>query len=151
MKVHGALVFATGVLFAVGLGISGMTEPAKVVGFLDFTGAWDPSLAFVMLGAVGVHLFLFRLITGRAAPLFAPRFAIPTRGSIDTALLAGAAIFGLGWGLGGYCPAPAIVSAGARSSPALIMTVSMAVGIAAYEGCGYLRKRTMARPAGEPA
>jgi uncharacterized protein len=133
VSLRGALVFAAGMLFAAGLALSGMTEPAKVVGFLDFSGDWDPSLAFVMLGAVGVYLFFYRLIVRRRAPLFAPAFAIPEKRPIDARLLTGAAIFGFGWGLAGYCPAPAFVAAGARSSPALVLTASMVAGIALFE------------------
>jgi uncharacterized membrane protein YedE/YeeE len=149
VNLRGLLVFATGVLFAAGLALSGMTQPAKVIAFLDFAGAWDPSLAFVMLGAVSVHLFFYRLIVRRGAPVLAPAFAIPKNRAIDGRLLAGASIFGLGWGLAGYCPAPAFVAAGARSSPALIMAVSMAAGIALFELWDAARSR--AHPAEKAA
>jgi uncharacterized membrane protein YedE/YeeE len=99
-----------GVLFGAGLVIGGMTEPAKVRGFLDFFGAWDPTLMFVMGGAVSVHWLAYRWVRGRKAPLIASAFQIPSRKDIDLKLLAGAALFGFGWGLGGYCPGPAVAS-----------------------------------------
>jgi uncharacterized membrane protein YedE/YeeE len=110
-----AISFLCGVLFAVGLGLAGMTSPAKVLAFLDVTSrAWDPSLAFVMAGAIGVHFFFARraLRVSRAggAPVAAPRFYLPEESDLDRSLLVGAALFGIGWGLAGYCPGPALVS-----------------------------------------
>ena len=102
--------FACGLIFAIGLGLAGMTQPAKVIGFLDLTGAWDPSLAFVMGGAVLVGLIAFPLILARRRPWLGGRFALPERNDIDAPLVAGAALFGMGWGLSGYCPGPALVS-----------------------------------------
>lgn len=99
-----------GVLFGVGLVVSGMTLPSKVAGFLDFTGAWDPTLVFVMGGAIAVHAVVYRVVRGRASPLLAERFQLPTRKDVDARLVLGAAIFGLGWGLGGLCPGPAVTS-----------------------------------------
>lgn len=110
-----AIAGVCGLLFGIGLGISGMTSPAKVLGFLDVTSsAWDPSLAFVMAGAIGVHV-LFARYAARAgkdgkAPLAAPRFFLPEKTTIDRPLLFGAALFGVGWGLSGICPGPGIVS-----------------------------------------
>lgn len=105
-----ASALAAGILFGLGLVVGGMTVPAKVVGFLDFTGDWDPTLMFVMGGAIAVHAIVYRVVRGRASPLFAERFQLPTRKDIDARLVLGAAIFGLGWGLGGYCPGPAVTS-----------------------------------------
>jgi uncharacterized membrane protein YedE/YeeE len=119
----------SGALFAVGLAVSGMTRPAKVVGFLDLSGAWDPSLAFVMLGAIGVHFVATRLITRRARPLFEERFHLPTRKDLDARLLLGAALFGVGWGLGGFCPGPGLVSAASGSLPAFVFVVGMTLGM----------------------
>lgn len=127
MKALGS-AFAAGVLFAVGLGISGMTKPSKVVGFLDPFGAWDASLAFVMIGAIGVHLVAQRLITKRPSPLFDVRFHLPTRKDVDARLVLGAAIFGAGWGLGGFCPGPALVSAASGTLSALVFVGGMTVG-----------------------
>src|SRR5262245_52978645 len=106
------IAFSSGALFAVGLVISGMTQPAKVIGFLDFAGAWDASLAFVMVGALAVHLVAYRIVARRTAPVFANAFEIPTATAVDRRLVWGAAIFGVGWGLAGYCPGPVLVSLG---------------------------------------
>ena len=119
----------SGLLFGVGLVVSGMTKPAKVAGFLDLFGAWDASLAFVMMGAIAVHLVAYRLIARRASPLFDTRFHLPTRRDIDARLLVGAAIFGVGWGLGGYCPGPGLVSAASGALPAIVFVVAMTVGM----------------------
>lgn len=118
-----------GVLFAAGLGLGGMTQPSKVLAFLDFGGAWDPSLAFVMLGAVATHAFAYRLIRGRTAPLFADAFQIPKRTDVDWKLIGGASVFGIGWGLGGYCPGPAVVSLGGGSVQPLVFVVMMVLGM----------------------
>lgn len=103
-------VFLCGVLFAVGLGVAGMTQPAKIIAFLDITGEWDPSLMFVMAGAVGVNIVLYRFTLKRGRPLLDTEFTIPSRRHINGRLLGGAALFGVGWGLSGYCPGPAWVS-----------------------------------------
>jgi uncharacterized membrane protein YedE/YeeE len=101
-----------GLIFGSGLILAGMTQPAKVVGFLNLLGDWDPSLAFVMVGAIGVHFLAYRLVPRMQAPLWAPRFGIPTMTQLDARQLGGAALFGLGWGLGGYCPGPGYYLAG---------------------------------------
>lgn len=134
--------FAAGLLFAVGLVVGGMTQPAKIVGFLDFAGDWDPSLAFVMLGAIGVHAISYRLIMKRPSPLFAPKFLVPTRRDIDVSLVAGSALFGIGWALGGFCPGPAITSLGAVSTNAALFVVALLGGHWAF--AGYTRLRTLA-------
>ncbi len=102
--------FFCGLLFGIGLVVSGMSDPAKVLNFLDFTGTWDPSLAFVMGGAVITAFIGFRVVLGRSAPVFAGRFNLPTKSDVDGQLLTGAAVFGLGWGLGGFCPGPAFTA-----------------------------------------
>ena len=127
-----------GLVFAAGLALSGMTNPGKVVGFLDVTGAWDASLAFVMLGAIGVHFVARRFILRLEKPVYGPRFDVPTKTSLDVGLVAGAAIFGAGWGIAGYCPGPALVSAGAGSLSALVFVCTMAVGMAAYRAVRFL-------------
>jgi uncharacterized protein len=121
--------FAAGALFALGLGVAGMTLPSKVIGFLDITGAWDPSLAFVMIGAIATHLVLLRLILRRAGPVFGGSFQIPTRKDIDAKLVAGAALFGIGWGLGGYCPGPALASLVTLAPAVLVVVAAMAAGM----------------------
>ena len=121
--------FAAGLLFAAGLGVAGMTQPAKVFGFLDITGNWDPSLAFVMLGAIAVHATAVRGILRRRAPLFAVRFALPTRRDVDARLVTGAALFGAGWGLVGYCPGPALTALGGSVPAAAIFVPAMVAGM----------------------
>jgi uncharacterized protein len=123
------VVFVSGALFGAGLAISGMTRPAKVIGFLDVFGDWDPSLAFVMMGAIAVHFVAYRLVSGRSAPLFGAKFAIPTRKDIDLRLLAGAAIFGVGWGIGGYCPGPGITSLATGAVSVMVFVLAMVVGM----------------------
>jgi len=100
----------TGVIFGLGLAISRMIDPAKVLGFLDLAGHWDPSLLVVMVSALGVNAVGYQIVTKRAHPLFADAFSIPTRKDIDGRLIGGAALFGVGWGMVGLCPGPAITS-----------------------------------------
>jgi uncharacterized protein len=118
----------SGLLFGAGLAVGGMTNPRKVIGFLDVGGSWDPSLALVMLGAIAVHFFAYRWVRGSAAPLFADEFAIPKLRHIDAKLVVGSALFGVGWGIGGYCPGPGIVSLGAGRSDAFIFVAAMILG-----------------------
>jgi uncharacterized membrane protein YedE/YeeE len=142
MKASASLpsAFVTGLCFGVGLILGGMTLPSKVVGFLDVTGDWDPSLAFVMGGALVVHLALYRWILRRPAPLLDVRFHLPTRRDLDPRLFAGAAIFGAGWGLAGYCPGPALVSVAAGSRP-LTFVAAMIAGMLLFK----LQERLTAR------
>jgi uncharacterized membrane protein YedE/YeeE len=122
----------SGVVFGAGLCLSGMTVPAKIIGFLDFFGSWDPSLLFVMIGAIGVHLPLRLWIQRQQHPRYADSFSAPPPPRIDARLIGGAAIFGVGWGLSGYCPGPAIVSA-ALTWRALAALVCMVIGIALHD------------------
>jgi len=123
---------ASGLLFGAGLTVSQMVDPGKVIGFLDVAGAWDPSLAFVLGGAVVVWGSVFALTRRMRAPLFAAAFAIPKRSDIDARLVGGAALFGIGWGLVGYCPGPAVSSlALGRWEPA-VFVAAMLVGMFAY-------------------
>jgi len=133
------LAAASGALFGVGLLISGMTQPAKVIGFLDVTGAWDPSLALVIGGAVAVYAVLLRLTKRRSDPWFDVKFHLPTRNDVDFPLIAGAALFGIGWGLGGLCPGPGLVAAASGSLPALAFVASMIVGMLVQHRAGRLR------------
>ena len=122
--------FICGILFSIGLGISGMTQPNKVIGFLDVFGEWNPSLAFVMGGAVLSYLALQLLIQRNfSIPVLGGSFQIPTRKDLDRSLIIGALLFGSGWGLGGYCPGPAITSLGSGSLNALLFVVAMGVGM----------------------
>ena len=119
-----------GIIFSIGLGISGMTQPQKVIGFLDIFGEWNPSLAFVMGGAVLSYLALQLLIQRNfSIPVLGGSFQIPTRKDLDRSLIIGALLFGSGWGLGGYCPGPAITSLGSGSLNALLFVVAMGVGM----------------------
>jgi uncharacterized protein len=118
-----------GLLFGVGLVVSGMADPAKVLNFLDLFGTWDPSLAFVMGGAVIVAFFGYRLVLKRPAPVAAERFHLPTRNDIDAKIVAGPAIFGLGWGLGGFCPGPALTALGLGATGTLAFVPAMILGM----------------------
>jgi uncharacterized membrane protein YedE/YeeE len=128
-----AVAYASGLLFALGLGVSGMTHPAKVLAFLDFTGDWDPSLALVMGGGVVVNLVFFQLGLRRGAPLLAPSFSLPSPTRVDAALVGGSALFGIGWGLGGFCPGPAIVSAVTGAAPVVAFVVAMLTSMAIFD------------------
>ena len=121
--------FMAGLIFAVGLGVSGMTDANKVIGFLNLAGDWDPSLAFVMVGAIGVHMGMYLLILRRQRPLFGEAFHIPTRRDITPQLVGGAALFGVGWGLGGFCPGPGLVSMGGLGASAGVFVAFMLVGM----------------------
>lgn len=121
--------FSGGLVFALGLGISGMTDADKVLGFLNLAGDWDPSLAFVMAGAIGVHLVLYKRIIRRQSPIFDGSFHIPSRRDITPQLVGGAALFGVGWGLGGFCPGPGLVSLSGLGSSAAVFVVFMLSGM----------------------
>jgi uncharacterized protein len=124
------VAFGSGVLFALGLGVSGMTQPSKVIAFLDVFGTWNPSLAFVMIGAIAVHVVFARRATRPAArPFLAERFVLPTNTRIDGKLVAGSALFGLGWGAAGFCPGPAIVSLVSFSWPTVLFVAAMLAGM----------------------
>ncbi|MCX7060133.1 MAG: YeeE/YedE family protein [Gammaproteobacteria bacterium] len=127
----------SGLLFGAGLALGGMTDPGKVVAFLDVTGAWDPSLAFVMGSALLVTFPVFAWVRRSARPLFAERFQLPTRRDLDPQLLLGAALFGIGWGIAGLCPGPAIANLGAGSPEILLFVATMVAGM-------WLRDRTAA-------
>lgn len=130
MKRTHVVAFISGVLFALGLALSGMTQPRKVIAFLDVLGAWDPSLAFVMVGAIAVHIAFARRATRPAArPVLAERFVLPTSARIDGKLVTGAALFGLGWGAAGFCPGPALVSLVSFSWPTVLFVAAMLAGM----------------------
>lgn len=121
--------FISGMVFAIGLGISGMTRPVKVIGFLDFFGVWDASLAFVMIGAIAVYFVAYRWSREMPSPLLAPDFAQPKRSDLDAKLILGAVIFGSGWGLGGFCPGPALTSLASGALPVFIFVFAMGLGM----------------------
>ena len=136
-------VFAAGVLFALGLGISGMTLPQKVIGFLNFAGDWDPSLALVMASSAGVFLLLHRLVLRRRAPLFDTEFHVPTRTDIDSPLIIGAVLFGIGWGIVGFCPGPAVTALVSGQTQVWVFFMAMIVGMYA-EGTLSVSNRILA-------
>jgi uncharacterized protein len=122
------IAFAAGLLFGLGLSLGGMTQPAVVLGFLDIFGAWDPRLVFVMAGAVLTTAVGYRLLLRRPRPLLAERFQWPTLRRIDARLVVGAALFGIGWGIAGYCPGPALASLGAGVPALLVLVACMIAG-----------------------
>ena len=130
---HALLAFAAGLIFGLGLIVSGMADPSKVIGFLDLAGKWDPSLAFVMVGAIGVSVIAFRLAGKRAEPMLGGAFHLPTATRIDRRLVVGSVVFGVGWGLAGFCPAPAVVAYGAGYFKAVVFVLAMVAGMAIYE------------------
>jgi len=127
------LQFVIGLIFGCGLLLSGMSDPAKVLNFLDLggivSGSWDPSLAFVMAGAVAASFVGFRLVLRRSQPLFAERFHLPTKRELDSRIVAGPAIFGVGWGLAGFCPGPALTALGFGSRAAFIFVAAVLAGM----------------------
>ena len=125
--------FAVGLLFGMGLIISGMTDPSKIIGFLDIAGAWDPSLAFVMGGAILVGFVAFRFARRRTMSFLGGAMHIPTARQIDRPLILGGLAFGVGWGLAGYCPGPAVVALGAGQDQAVVFVIAMLAGMALYE------------------
>lgn len=126
MKSWSALL--AGLLFGLGLSLAGMTQPAVVLGFLDLFGAWDPRLAFVMLGAVTTTAIGYRWVWRRRRPWLSDSFKLPAAQAIDTRLIAGAALFGIGWGIAGYCPGPALASLADGNPAVLLLVACMALG-----------------------
>ena len=138
MKRNG-LALAVGLVFGLGLCLSGMVQPAKVIGFLDLAGDWDPSLAFVMGGAIVVALPAFWLARRRSAAWVGGAIELPTKRAIDAPLVVGAGVFGIGWGLGGVCPAPGVVDLGFFSPGAAIFVAAMAAGMLVYRAAAARR------------
>ena len=132
-----AVAFAAGALFALGLGISGMSDPWNVLAFLDITGgAWNPALMFVMAAALAVHAPVVRVARGRPRPWRGERFDWPDASAIDRRLVAGAAIFGVGWGLSGYCPGPAVVGAASLYPRTLVFLAGVIAGMLLFRVLG---------------
>ena len=125
--------FVVGLMFGVGLMASGMTDPGKVIGFLDLFGAWDPSLALVMGGAVVVGFFAFALAKKRTTTFLGGALRLPTTNQMDKPLVIGSLLFGAGWGLGGFCPGPALVSMADGQSKATLFVAAMLVGMLGFE------------------
>jgi uncharacterized membrane protein YedE/YeeE len=135
------MAFIVGLVFGIGLIVSGMTNPAKVQGFLDLGGQWDPSLAFVMGGAILVGLLAFRLAGARQRSLLGEAMRLPTSTRIDRRLVLGGQAFGIGWGLAGYCPGPALASL-AGGGKAVVFSLAMVAGMALFELLERLPRRT---------
>jgi uncharacterized membrane protein YedE/YeeE len=125
-----------GIVFSLGLGLSGMTQPAKIIGFLDFGGRWDPSLILVMAGAIAVYLPAWQLMKRRGVAVNGEPLAIPAERGLGWKLLVGAALFGVGWGLAGYCPGPAITSVAGGMTSALVFVASMISGMVIHAALG---------------
>jgi len=130
---HGLSEFLIGLLFGFGLILSGMTDPGKVIGFLDLFGTWDPSLAFVMGGAVAVGVVAFGWAKKRTANVLGSAMRLPTSDDIDARLILGSVLFGAGWGLAGFCPGPALVSLGAGQDKAVVFVIGMVLGMLVFE------------------
>jgi uncharacterized membrane protein YedE/YeeE len=141
--------FIAGLLFGGGLILSGMSNPAKVLAFLDLAGQWDPSLLFVMLGAILVAAIAFRVGGARARTVFGGSIHLPGAHQVDTRLVLGSLVFGAGWGLVGYCPGPALTSLGVGGWPTLLFVASMIAGMTVFEGVERITawRATRSRPA----
>lgn len=133
MQKHTFFALLTGLVFGFGLLLSGMANPAKVIGFLDLTGAWDPSLAMVMAGAVAVGMLVFTLAGQRSHSLIGEPMRLPTRRDIDKRLVLGGLGFGVGWGLAGFCPGPSLVALGTLTPKALVFGAALFAGMALFE------------------
>ena len=140
---HRLSEFIVGLLFGWGLLISGMTDPGKVIGFLDLTGSWDPSLAMVMGGAIAVGFFAFGTAKKRTSNFLGGALHLPTTSDIDKRLILGALLFGAGWGLAGFCPGPGIVSMAAGQPKAAVFVAAMLAGMLVFEWMDRLGRRTV--------
>ncbi len=136
-----ALIYLTGVVFGLGISISGMANPAKVLNFFDIAGAWDPSLAFVMGGALAVTALGYRFVLRRPAPALDARFHLPTATRIDARLIGGSALFGVGWGLSGFCPGGALPAVGTLDPSVLLFVAALLAGMALARGLPRLAAR----------
>ncbi len=147
-----AVAFLIGIVFGTGIMIAGMADPAKVLNFLDFgaipAGTWDPSLAFVMGAALLVTAIGYRLVWPAGHPVFAPKFQVPTRRDLDLPLIGGSAVFGIGWGIAGFCPGAAIPALGTGRSEAILFVVALVAGMAIAR---WLRRLQAPAAPGKPA
>lgn len=134
------IALLSGILFGLGLGISQMIDPARVTGFLDVTGTWDPTLLFVLGGAVTTTVIAFRWILRQNRPVFSARFVLPTRNDIDAPLVVGAMIFGVGWGISGYCPGPGLTALVLGSWNPVLFVLSLIGGMLVYRGYTSVRQ-----------
>ena len=138
MNIAASLI--AGLLFGVGLIVSGMADPAKVLGFLDLAGAWDPSLALVMAGAIAVGAVAFRLAGKRATSLLGLKMNLPGARQVDRRLVGGSLLFGIGWGIAGFCPGPALVSLGMGQAKAAVFVLAMLAGMLLFEAIEHARQ-----------
>lgn len=129
MKKNNFSAWIVGFIFALGLGVSGMTQPQKVFGFLNLFGNWDPSLMFVMLGSIVLHSFSYKLIRKRQSPLFSSNWHVSGKAKVTPSLVVGSIIFGMGWGLGGYCPGPALTSLASLQLRPILFFAGMILGM----------------------
>jgi uncharacterized protein len=136
------LAFVAGLVFGLGLIVAGMVNPAKILGFLDIAGKWDPSLALVMAGAIAVGLVAFALARRRTMSALGLPMQLPSASTVDARLVGGSLVFGIGWGLAGFCPGPAIVAIGAGYAKAAVFVVAMLLGMGAFELIQRNRTRT---------
>jgi uncharacterized protein len=136
------LAFVAGLVFGLGLIVAGMVNPAKILGFLDIAGKWDPSLALVMAGAIAVGLVAFALARRRTMSALGLPMQLPSASTVDARLVGGSLVFGIGWGLAGFCPGPAIVAVGAGYAKAAVFVVAMLLGMGAFELIQRGRTRT---------
>lgn len=132
LGLQNAVSFLVGFVFAIGLAISGMTQPEKIIRFLD-PWEWDPSLLFVMAGAVGIHFFAYPLVRKRSSPLLGAKWHVPTRKDVTLRLVLGSVLFGVGWGLGGFCPGPGVTSLAAGDLRAWIFVGAMILGMLLFK------------------
>ncbi len=140
---HRLSEFFVGLLFGWGLLISGMTDPGKVIGFLDLAGVWDPSLALVMGGAIAVGFFAFGMAKKRTSSFLGGALHLPTSRDIDKRLLLGSLLFGAGWGLAGFCPGPGIVSMAAGQPKAAVFVLAMIAGMLVFEWVDHIGRRAL--------
>ncbi len=124
-----AFIYLAGLMFGIGIAISGMMNPAKVLNFFDVAGIWDPSLLIVMVTALAVTAVGYRLVMRRARPIFEPRFQVPTSRTIDAKLIGGSALFGVGWGMSGFCPGASLPALGTGNPAVLIFTAALVAGM----------------------
>ncbi len=125
--------YLVGVIFSIGLTVSGMVDPNRVIGFLDIFRDWDPALVFVMGGAAGLNLILFRFVLKRKNPIFAPSFSLPTSTTVDWRLIVGSALFGIGWGIGGICPGPGIANLFTLKAEVFAFIIAMLGGMLVFK------------------
>lgn len=131
MKIN-SISFFSGFLFSIGLILAGMTNPHKILGFLDFFGVWDPSLIFVMIGAISIHSVFYRFISKKKTPVFEKEWHIPKNKNITVNLIFGSTLFGIGWGLAGYCPGPALISLAQPNKSVVLFALSLISGMAVF-------------------